>query len=290
MAIACGAADVVVAYRGANMRSGHRFGQVTAESLRQPWGRWSQPYELVVASHRVALWFHRYMHEHGLTNRDLAAVSVSARDFAATNPAAIFFGRPITIDEHQQMPWVAEPVLRVGDCCLETDAGAAIVVTTRARAARSRSAPVRVLAAARAMARGSTMIENVYRRVADLPDMALVGRQLWQQADLTPNDIDAAIIYDSFTPIVLIALESLGFCKVGTAARFVAEGGIGRNGPLPVNPNGGQLGEAYVHGFNGIVEAVRQLRGEAVNQLPRPQRIVVTAGTGLPSSGLILGA
>jgi acetyl-CoA acetyltransferase len=114
--------------------------------------------------------------------------------------------------------------------------------------------------------------------------MDVVARQLWRTSGLRPADIDVAVLYDHFTPFVLMQLEEFGFCKPGEAADFVAAGA------LPLNTHGGQLGEAYLHGMNGIAEAVRQLRGSSVNQVPGAARVLVTAGTGVPTSGLILGS
>ena len=107
---------------------------------------------------------------------------------------------------------------------------------------------------------------------------------------LRPQDIDAAILYDHFTPYILIQLEELGFCKRGEAADFIKDANIEIGGQLPLNLHGGQLGEAYIHGMNGIAEAVRQIRGTAVNQVPRCENVLVTAGTGVPTSGLMLQA
>jgi acetyl-CoA acetyltransferase len=119
--------------------------------------------------------------------------------------------------------------------------------------------------------------------------MGVVGRSLWQRSGLRPSDVQTAILYDHFTPFVLIQLEELGFCQRGEARHLVADGGIELGGRLPVNPNGGQLGEAYIHGMNGIAEAVRQLRGTSVNQVSGVENVLVTAGTGVPTSGLLLG-
>ncbi len=130
---------------------------------------------------------------------------------------------------------------------------------------------------------------SYYRdEVAALPEMGVVARQLWGQSGLAPADIRTAILYDHFTPYVLMQLEELGFCPRGEARHLVAGGGIELDGRLPVNPHGGQLGEAYIHGMNGIAEAVRQVRGTAVNQVPGDGPVLVTAGTGVPTSGLIL--
>src|SRR5216683_2943509 len=119
--------------------------------------------------------------------------------------------------------------------------------------------------------------------------MGVVARQLWRQAESAPNDVRTAILYDHFTPYVLMQLEELGFCPRGEARHFIADGAIELGGRLPLNPHGGQLGEAYIHGMNGISEAVRQIRGTAANQVPGTAPVLVTAGTGVPASALILG-
>jgi acetyl-CoA acetyltransferase len=114
--------------------------------------------------------------------------------------------------------------------------------------------------------------------------MGVVARQLWRTSGLGPADIDVAVLYDHFAPYVLMQLEEFGFCGRGEGGAFVAED------RLPFNTHGGQLGEAYLHGMNGIAEAVRQLRGESVNQVPGAVHVLVTAGAGVPTSGLLLGA
>jgi acetyl-CoA acetyltransferase len=118
--------------------------------------------------------------------------------------------------------------------------------------------------------------------------MGLVARQLWAQSGLGPADVSVAVLYDHFTPFVLVQLEELGFCGPGEAPSFIADGALELDGRLPLNPHGGQLGEAYIHGMNGIAEAVRQIRGTAANQIAGVSHVLVTAGTGVPTSGLIL--
>ena len=133
---------------------------------------------------------------------------------------------------------------------------------------------------------------SYYRpELAGLPEMGIVGDQLWSQSGLRPEDMDMAVLYDHFTPYVLMQLEELGFCGRGEAKDFAREpGALEVGGRLPLNTHGGQLGEAYIHGMNGIAEGVRQLRGESVNQVAGAEKLVVTAGTGVPTSGLVLTA
>jgi acetyl-CoA acetyltransferase len=133
-------------------------------------------------------------------------------------------------------------------------------------------------------------MNSYYRnRITGIPEMGLVGRQLWRQSGLGPADMDAAILYDHFTPFVLTQLEELGFCGPGEAKDFIADGHLAPGGDLPLNTHGGQLGEAYLHGMNGIAEGARLIRGTSCNQPGEVGHVIVTGGTGVPTSGCILG-
>jgi acetyl-CoA acetyltransferase len=125
--------------------------------------------------------------------------------------------------------------------------------------------------------------------IAPRDECAAAARQVYEMARLTPKDIQVAILYDHFGPTVLPSLEAYGFCKRGEAKDFIKSGNIELGGTLPVNTHGGQLGEAYIHGMNGVAEAVRQLRGTAVNQVAGVQNILVSAGSAVPTSAAILG-
>ena len=291
MAVATGVAEVVVCYRAFNERSGMRFGDTgRAMTGVPPWLSWYAPFGLLTPAAWVALHARRYMHDYGVTNEDFGRISVVDRAHAATNPAAWFHGRPITLDDHQRSRWIVEPVLRLLDCCQESDGGVALVVTSRERAADLRQPPVLLTAAAQGAALDSEMMTAYYRDdLHGLPDMAAVADRLWRDSGLGPDDMSAAILYDHFTPFVLMQLEELGFCGPGEAREFATVENLSIGGRLPINMNGGQLGEAYIHGMNGITEAVRQVRGTACNQVPGVEHVLVTAGTGVPTSGLILG-
>ncbi|MQA26144.1 MAG: lipid-transfer protein, partial [Micromonosporaceae bacterium] len=295
MAVATGVADVVVCYRAFNERSGTRFGRVQAGAVQQATSAgidngWHYPMGLATPAATVAMFARRYLHVYGATSVDFGRVSVTMRRHAATNPTAWFYQRPITLADHQSSRWITEP-LRLLDCCQESDGGVALVVTSAARARDLRRPPAMIAAAAQGSGPDQYVMNSYYRDdMTGLPEMGLVASQLWSAAGLGPGDVDVAVLYDHFTPFVLAQLEELGFCGRGEAPGFVAEGGIGLDGRLPVNPHGGQLGEAYIHGMNGIAEAVRQLRGNAANQIPGAATALVTAGTGVPTSGLILTA
>jgi acetyl-CoA acetyltransferase len=293
MAVATGAADVVVCYRALNERSGRRFGRVSRAAVEAPTSSgvdngWHYPMGLAVPAATVAMIARRYMHDYGATSEDFGLVTVADRRHAATNPRAWFYGRPVTLAEHQASRWIVEP-LRLLDCCQESDGAVAVVVTSAGRAADLRQPPAVIRAAAQGSGPDQYVMTSYYRAELGLPEMGVVGRRLWRQAGAGPADVRAAVLYDHFTPYVLLQLEELGFCARGEARHFIAGGAIELGGRLPVNPHGGQLGEAYIHGMNGVAEAVRQVRGTSVNQVAGDGPVLVTAGTGVPTSGLILG-
>lgn len=294
MAVATGIAKTVVVYRAMNERSWYRFGTGSYGFGATPFFEnvnygWYMPHGLHTPASWVGMFARRYMHEYGATSEDFGRVSVAVRDFAATNPNAFFYGKPITLAEHQASRWICEP-LRLLDCCQESDGAVAMIITSVDRARDLRQKPVIIKAAAQGTAGGQQIMTSFYRNdIAGLPEMGLVARQLWEQSGLAPNDIQTAVIYDHFTPFVLQQLEEFGFVKRGEAKDFVRAGHHARGGLLPINTHGGQLGEAYIHGMNGIAEGVRQVRGSAVNQVPDVHNVLVTAGTGVPTSGLILG-
>ena len=289
MAVRSGAADTVLVYRGLNGRSGNRYGQGYGDSAGVQYMRLAAPYGHLSPAHHLSMGIHHWMHRHGIVNDDFAPVSVAMRKHAATNPAAYFHGKPVTAEDHRRSKWIVEPVLRLLDVCLESDGAIAMVVTGSDRAADLPGRPVRISAGGQGLTGRSRLMLNYYHdTVGTLPEIAIAGEQVWRASGLGPEDVDAAMIYDQLTPFVMMQLEALGFCKPGESADFVGDGGIEIGGRLPVNTHGGLLGEAYIHGVNGIAEAVRQLRGTAVNQLAAPRNIVVTAGPGTPASVLLL--
>jgi len=294
LAVSSGVADVVVAYRAFNERSGHRFGTGVQGRAPVPNAENAHlasylPVGLLTPASWVAMAAMRYMAVTGATSEDFGRVAVADRTHAATNPKAWFYGQPITLEDHQASRWIVEP-LHLLDCCQETDGGQALVVTSLERARDLRSSPVVIRAAAQGSGVGQDMMTSYYRDdLCGLPEMGVVARQLWETSGLGPDDVQAAILYDHFTPYVLYQLEELGFCAKGEAKDFVRDGRLELGGALPTNTHGGQLGEAYLHGMNGVAEGVRLVRGTSVNQVPDVEHVVVTAGTGVPTSGLVLG-
>ncbi len=256
LAVASGTAETVLVYRALNARSGRRFGRARnpgdTPATGTGWGftNWAAPYGALTPAAILSMDELPWMRKYGVTNEDFGRYVVGIRDFAATNPDAWYYEKPVTLAEHQASRWIMEPILRLLDCCQESDGGVALVVTSAERARDLRQPPALILGATQSARNGRASAERAYA-------MAGVG----------PGDVDAAMLYDAFAPNVFHALEAAGFCEPGEARDLVAEGAIARGGRMPVNTNGGLIGEAYIHGMNLITEAVRQVRGTAVNQV-----------------------
>ncbi len=285
IAVSAGAANAVLVYRAFNERSGRRFGQPMPQFGPRALD-WYSTFGIRTPAQMYSLWFRRYMDEFGATNEDFGRYTVVARRHAATNPNVWFYQRPITLDDHQQSRWICEPVLRLLDCCQESDGGVALVVTRADRAGDLPQPAVRIEAAADAhLGNGGVMYNYYHPDLAVFPEAEFLGRQLWERSGLGPDHISVAMLYENFSPIVFYQLEAFGFCKRGEAKDFIADGNIDLDGALPVNTNGGLLGEAYIHGLNNITEGVRQVRGTAANQIADVEHVLVAAG----QSGLVLG-
>ena len=294
MAVATGVADAVVCYRAFNERSGRRFGAgvqdlPNAATAERAQFSWTTPAGQLTPASWVAMVARRYMHLYGATSADFGRVAVAGRRHAANNPAAWFYNDPITLEDHQASRWIVDP-LHLLDCCQESDGGQALVVTSAERARDLPNTPALIVAGAQGAGVDQWTMTSFFRDdIAQLPEMKVVADELWTSSGLTPADIQTAILYDHFTPYVLMQLEEFGFCGRGEAKDFIKDGALEIGGRLPINTHGGQLGEAYIHGMNGIAEAVRQVRGTSVNQVDKVENVLVTAGTGVPTSGLILG-
>ncbi|HZR37083.1 MAG TPA: lipid-transfer protein [Nevskia sp.] len=280
-----GVCNTVLIWRAMNERSQYRFGQPHTQNLGPQAGNgtgsllWCMPFGAQTPATWESLTAQRYMNQYGVTNEDLGRVAVVQRDWAATNPAAWFYGKPITLEEHQASKWIVEPILRLLDCCQESDGGVAIVVTSLERARHLKQKPVRIVGACQSIPYNVEVISNYYHAdLSMMPEAEGTAKRLYAQTGMKPSDMQMAMIYDAFTPQVLKQIEAFGFCKRGEAKDFIKDGHIGRGGSLPVNTNGGLIGEAYIHGMNNVAEAVRQIRGTSVNQVNNVQNVLVSSG------------
>ena len=287
-AVVSGMADVVVTFRSLNERSERRFGVSSVGGGMTHWRQYYLPHGLVTPAQWVAIFGQRYLYEYGHTTEEFGRVSVLTRKHAATNPHAMMYGRPITMEDHQNSRWITEP-LRLLDCTLDTDGASAVIVVSAEKAKQLKSQPAYIAAAVQGTGSRAEMMTSYQRKdLARLEESEAAANELYPIAELTPADIDVAEIYDPFTPMVLMQLEAYGFAEPGRAPDLLREGRLELDGDMPMNTHGGHLGEGYLHGFGHIVEAVRQIRGTAVNQVPDVKTVLVTAGVGVPTSAIIL--
>jgi acetyl-CoA acetyltransferase len=293
MAVATGMAETVVVYRALNGRSGHRFsggvsGDITtADAIH--WG-WYMPYGLLTPASWVAMFTKRWMHLTGITKDALFEVAHATRNYAVNNPNAAFFETPFDRDQYDAQKVIADP-LQLYDCCQETDGGSAVIITTPERARDLKQPGVSVRGVAQCADKDQEQMTSFYREeFAGIPEMEKAAAAVYEMSDLSPDDIDAAVIYDAFSPIVLWQIEAWRFCGFGESGDFVLGGALRPDGRLPCNTHGGQLSEGYIHGVNGIVEATRLVRGTSLNQPDKEvNHALVTSGVGIPTGGAILG-
>src|SRR6202020_2516585 len=241
MAVAAGVADVVECWRAFNERSGFRFGGSGRTSAETPlFMAHYAPFGLITPAAWVAMHAQRYMSTYGVTNEDYGRIAVVDRAHAAKNPAAWFYERPITLEDHQNSRWIIEPVLRLLDCCQESDGGVALVVTSAERARDLRPPPAILPAAAQGAACNGEMMTSYYREdITGLPEMGVVAEKLWRDSGLKPQDIHTAFISDHFTPFVFTQLEELGFCGRGEAKEFSPHARRSLGGEVPTQTHAG---------------------------------------------------
>ena len=293
MAVATGMAEMVVVYRALNGRSGHRFSGgvsgaiTTADAIH--WG-WYMPYGLLTPASWVAMFTRRWMHNTGVGKDALYEVARATRDYGANNPQAFFHGQTFDRAQYDAQKVIADP-LQLLDCCMETDGGSAVIVTTPERARDLKQPGVQIRGVAQCAAGDQEQMTSFYREeFAAIPEMEVAAKNCYEMSGLRPEDIDAAIIYDAFSPIVLWQIEAWGFCGFGESGDFVKAGALKPDGRLPTNTHGGQLSEGYIHGVNGIVEATRLVRGQSINQPAKEiNHALVTSGVGIPTGGALLG-
>ena len=285
LAVAAGQCRVGVAWRSRKRGSGPRpWTQATQPSVAATWTR---PYGLLRPVDEIALLARRYMHETGATREQLGDVAIAVRRMANRNPHALLHDRPLTRAEYLAARWVSEP-LCLFDNCLETDGALACVIVPAERARDCAKPPAFVHAFAQGLPRQSHTMVNYWCDDPLRGPSWVCAKSLFERSDFSPKDLRVAQLYDAFTPLVWLSLEGYGFCGRGEGAAFAAGGGIELGGRLPLNTSGGGLSEAYVHGFNLILEAVRQVRGSSTAQVAGAEACLVTGGEGVPTSALIL--
>lgn len=286
LAISSGLAKVVVYYFGVDWGT-RTSGPYGFHDLYAGKMAFEKPYGFNAQPSYFALWARRYMHEYGLTERDLATIAVTQRASALLNPRAQAT-KPMTYDDYFAARIVSDP-LRVPDCCLITDGACAFVMTSLERARDLPKPPIRVLGTGF----GSEPVngDDAFTQPGGMMRIpgakAAAGRALGQ-AGLTHADIDFAEIYDCFSISCLLQIEEAGFCKRGEGAAFIREKGIGIDGGFPVNTHGGLLSHSYLLGVEHVIEAVRQLRGESGKAQVKDARVGFVGGLSNPDYGVLL--
>ena len=288
-AIATGLIDVALITHG---QAGHSDGRRgLGRGAGDPWypaAQFESPYHVGPAPTAYSLAANRHMHQYGTTSEQLAEIAVATRKWAMLNPKAMMRD-PLTIDDVLSSRWISYP-LHLLDCCLVTDAGGAVVVTSAERAKDCKKKPVWVLGSGEA---------TTHQTIANMPDLtttpaAISGPRAMEMAGVTHDDIDVVEVYDSFTYTALVTLEALGFCKPGEGGDFVSNQRTAPGGDFPLNTNGGGLSYTHpgMYGMFLLIEAVRQLRGECGERQVKDAKLALVNGTGgtLSSTGtLVLG-
>ena len=271
LALDAGLCNVAVIAYGSNQRSA--TGKLAGSSRASPW---ETPYKPLRPITSYALAAARHMHEYGTTKEQLGEVALAARAWAQLNPEA-FMREPLTMEQYLNAREVSAP-FNVRDCCLVTDGGGAIVMTRADQARHLCERPAYVLGGAEA---------TTHREIASMPDLtrtalADAAPRAFDQAGVSPSDIDVVELYDAFTINTILFLEDMGFCRKGEGGKFVSKGRIAPGGALAVNTNGGGLSCMHpgMYGLFTIIEAHRQLAGAATGRQVQGAECAVAQGNG----------
>ncbi len=295
-AVASGMANTVLVYRsrargkysayGKDPKQGGRYWEKLATSL-PGLNQWHVPQGLVSAFQEMAMISMRHRIDYGTTDDQYADVAIAFRNHAIRNPHAVM-RVPMTREEHHQSRMIADP-LRLFDCNIETDGAVAMIVASAERARDLKQPPAIIRAGAMAAGSHHIRLSTLFAREWDEESPVRVARQLFAMAECTPADVDVAFFYDFFTSLVIIALEQYGFAARGEGGPFVESGGLEwPNGRLVCNTNGGQLSEAFIHGCNNTIEAVRQIRGTSTSQVEGCELALVAGANTDPTGAVIL--
>ena len=295
MAVATGQADYVVAYRALNGSSGQRYGGAEFSRLLADHGVHTDAEQqfldtagITMPAQHFALLCRTHMTRYGTTNEDLGAIAMTMRAHANDNPRAQMRDRRMTLADYQSSPWIAEP-FRLLDCCLQTDGGCALLITTPERARDLAKAPVDILSGfTSAGPRNRGAMWGNFSPDSTVTYAEHHADRLFARAGIDRKDLSFAQVYDCFTYSIIGQMEGFGLIEKGQAGDFFRSGEASIGGRLPVNTHGGLLSEGYIHGLNSVVEAVSQLRGEGgKRQVQNAQLGLVTAG-GATSTGSAL--
>ncbi|MFM8303573.1 MAG: thiolase C-terminal domain-containing protein [Actinomycetota bacterium] len=288
MAVATGQAEVVVAWRARKRASKASRPWANVAQRIEDNGQFSRPWGLLRPVDEIAMLMRRYMHEYGATRDHLANVALAFRKHANRNPYATMRDRTLSRDEYMSSRWISEP-LCLFDNCLETDGALAAVIVSAERAKDLPQVPAYVHAGAQGIPPQHNTMTNYFNDDPLKGPSWAAAKQLWKYSDFRPADVKVAQLYDAFSPLIPLSLEGYGFCDRGEGAAFTDDGALEwPHGRLPTNTAGGGMSEAYVHGFNLVLEGVRQIRGTSPSQVENADVSLVTSGEGVPTSAILL--
>jgi acetyl-CoA acetyltransferase len=288
--IVAGLADCVVVFRALAQGQYGRFGQTTGVDTISGEKAYLMPYGVLAPPQRFAMQVRRYMHEHGVSQEALRAIALASYHHAQSNPRAVMHGKPLDETKYDASRWIVEP-FRLYDCCMENDGAAALVLVPAERASEFRNKPVYLLGAAIGSGNRAGAIPHNSPLYAGA-SFDTVAPDLYRMAGLGPSDVDVVQCYENFTGGVVMALAEHGFFRPEEANDFLTvENLIAPSGRLPLNTSGGNLAECYMHGFELVLEAVRQVRGVSTSQVQRNDVAMVIGGPMVsPVSNLLLGS
>ena len=286
-AVCAGHATNVVVFRSIDQGRGGRFGQARSTDPAGGESAYLSPFGAAAPVVKNALLVSKFLSDYSISADALAEISLAAYAHAQLNPRAVMYGRPLTREDYHASRMIAEP-FHLYDCCQENDGACAVVVTSSERARDLPATPAYILGGAVGMQpRGGLWAFNDDA----FPNgrMRTVGQQLWSSTGVRPHEIDVAQFYENFTGTTLMAIADIGFCEPGDVGDFVDDGALlAPSGRLPFNTSGGNLAEAYIHGFQLMNEAARQIRGDSTCQVPDVELSLCVAGPGTPPSSAVL--
>lgn len=288
-AMACGIANCVVVFRALAQGQFQRFGAAPPGGAVQGEAALNAPYGVMSPGQRYAMRAMRFLHENRIAPSAQRAIALASYHHAQANPRAVMHGRPLTAEAYDASRWIVEP-WRLFDCCQENDGAAALIIVPAEEAHDLRQPPAYLLGAAQ----GSEYRNGARGHNAPLyatSSFTTVAPQLYEMAGVKPSEVDVVQSYENFTGGVLMSLIEHGFFPAEEANDFLTlENLIAPSGRLPLNTSGGNLAECYMHGLELQVEAVRQLRGQSMSQVPDAEVSMVISGPMVtPVSSMILG-
>lgn len=289
-AIAAGMAECVVVFRALAQGQFGRFGQSAGAATVGGDMAYQTPYGVLAPPQKFAMRARRFMHEHGLRPEAMRAIALASYHHAQANPRAVMHGKPLTAQKYDDSRWVVEPY-RLYDCCMENDGAAALILVPAERAREHAQRPVYLLGAATGSPHRAAASPHNAPRYASA-NFSTVAEDLYRMAGVGPADVGVVQSYENFTAGVAMALAEHGFYAPGQANEFLTvENLTAPHGRLPLNTSGGNLAECYVHGFELVLEAVRQVRGASTSQAARSDVALVAGGPMVsPVSSLIFGS